>query len=300
MPKVLFIVEHESNSWGIAAKGCLKSLGCEGEVIGQVPFLTQTPDLKQYARIFNYMWRDENIMKKLLDQARGKVVNCIAAGPDMDSESLSLFANATSGFRDIGANTAKAVSILNSLSVDTRVHLLSHGVDTDTFFPKPVAHTGFRVGWIGRVKYPIKRFELAKKIVGGIPGAELVVASNKADPGGYPFYEYSDMPNFYNSIDVLLITSRSESHPLIVMEAMACGLPVLTTNVGDVESMILNGVTGHIVSTEATEDKYRLILNFLKNNPAHGRRMGALARATILQNWTWGKVNGAYKNLMGA
>jgi len=299
MPNILFIVEHVSNSWGIAANGCLKALGCTGSVIGQVEFLNKTPDLKAYTTIFNYMWRDEKIMK-LLQAAKGRVVNCIASGPDMDSASLETFKANTQGFRLVGANTAKGVTILNALDADTMVFNLSHGVDTDMFKPQPIAHQGFKVGWIGRTKYPLKRFEFAQKVIAGVQGAEMVVAGNKTDPAGQPWYEHSDMPKFYNGLDVLLITSRSESHPLIALEAMASGVVVVSTNVGDLESVILNGVNGFLLPIEADENRFRLILNYLKDNPERRKGIGGLARAAVVQNWTWGRVIEPYKNIIGA
>lgn len=47
------------------------------------------------------------------------------------------------------------------------------------------------------------------------------------------------MKEFYNSIDCLVLASKSECMPRTILEAMACGLPVISTDVGSV-SMLLN------------------------------------------------------------
>ncbi len=52
----------------------------------------------------------------------------------------------------------------------------------------------------------------------------------------------------FNQMDVLLMTSISEGSPQVVKEAMACNLPVVTTNVGDV-CVLLNGVKDSYVAT---------------------------------------------------
>lgn len=59
----------------------------------------------------------------------------------------------------------------------------------------------------------------------------------------------SDVENLYPAMDVKLITSvpHSEGTPTTVMEAMACGVPVVATNVGAVKEVVEHNVTGLIV-----------------------------------------------------
>ena len=46
--------------------------------------------------------------------------------------------------------------------------------------------------------------------------------------------DYKDMPKFYHNIDYFLITSKDEGGPLTLMEALACGVPVISTDTGNV------------------------------------------------------------------
>lgn len=57
----------------------------------------------------------------------------------------------------------------------------------------------------------------------------------------------SDMPEQYEQLDALVLSSRSEGLPFAVLEAMSYGLPVVATQVGAIDSVIENGRTGWIV-----------------------------------------------------
>lgn len=82
-----------------------------------------------------------------------------------------------------------------------------------------------------------KRFWLAQESIRLCNSpVELLVIS------GIP---HSQMPYYFNAVDVLLITSKYEGSPTVVYEALACNLPIVSVNVGDVHSRI-NGIEGCI------------------------------------------------------
>ncbi len=60
------------------------------------------------------------------------------------------------------------------------------------------------------------------------------------------------LPLYYNAADVLVVSSYYESFGLVALEAMACGTPVVTTAVGNMEKIVKDGVTGYVVSDSAT------------------------------------------------
>jgi glycosyltransferase involved in cell wall biosynthesis len=60
---------------------------------------------------------------------------------------------------------------------------------------------------------------------------------------------HSDVPNFLNDIKLLVLPSYTECLPNIILEAMACGTPVLTTGVGAIPDVIRNSETGFLLES---------------------------------------------------
>jgi len=56
-----------------------------------------------------------------------------------------------------------------------------------------------------------------------------------------------DIVDYYRIADVLLLASNYEGFPMCILEALACGLPVVTTNVGEVKKVVKNGFSGEVV-----------------------------------------------------
>ncbi|HNT76263.1 MAG TPA: glycosyltransferase [Anaerolineae bacterium] len=128
------------------------------------------------------------------------------------------------------------------IRANARVHIIPGGVDFNTFRPVPVAEARAQLGlpldkplvlWAGEHWQPVKRFELTKAAVEllrqRLPDVELVLVSGKP---------HEVIPLYMNACDVLVLTSFSEGSPTVVKEAMACNLPVVSTDVGDVASLI--------------------------------------------------------------
>jgi D-inositol-3-phosphate glycosyltransferase len=59
------------------------------------------------------------------------------------------------------------------------------------------------------------------------------------------------MPYYYNAADVCVVSSHYESFGLVALEALACGTPVVATDVGDLRNIIQPGLSGYVVSNHS-------------------------------------------------
>ncbi len=121
--------------------------------------------------------------------------------------------------------------------------VIEDGVDLAVFRPKNierlkgVSDRELVVGWVGNSKWAseIEDFKGVHTILK--PALEQLVAGGAKVRAHFAdrqerFIPHDKMPDYYSEIDVLVCTSKIEGTPNPVLEAMACGVPVVTTDVG--------------------------------------------------------------------
>ncbi|MFC3476446.1 glycosyltransferase family 4 protein [Halobacterium litoreum] len=147
------------------------------------------------------------------------------------------------------ARFADAVVVMSpamAAELDGDCRVIPHGVNLDRFRPEPQAAARAALDWDAdarHVLFPYPR----ERTVKDYPRADQVVdrVRDRIDdvalhtPTGVP---HEEMPTYMNAADALLVTSRREGSPNAVKEALACNLPVVSTDVGDVATR-LDGVT---------------------------------------------------------
>ena len=56
-----------------------------------------------------------------------------------------------------------------------------------------------------------------------------------------------ELPLYYNMSDVLVLPSEMEGVPMVILEALACGTPVVASNVGGIPDLVTNNVNGIVL-----------------------------------------------------
>ncbi len=155
------------------------------------------------------------------------------------------------------------------------VVVIPDGIDFTLFHPIPRSEARAALGWDQQKYYvlfandpaiPVKNFALAQQAVRqladkGIP-AELVVAN------GLP---QSMVMQYMNASNALILPSLAEGAPNVVKEAMACNIPVVATNVGDVAQVIGQTEGCYICPRDARELACALEKALHHTEPTTGR-----------------------------
>ena len=93
---------------------------------------------------------------------------------------------------------------------------------------------------------------------------------------------HNRLPQILNAADIFILTSVAEGLPNAILEAMACGLPVVATNVGGIHEVVKSGVNGFLIDTRQPRDVAKALSQALKKQEALGR--GAIV--TIKKNYS--------------
>jgi len=84
--------------------------------------------------------------------------------------------------------------------------------------------------------------------------------------------EHEKLPHFYSAATVCVIPSYYESFGLVALEAMACGTPVVATNVGSLKSIVRQGKTGYVLTDDTPADLADKIAWLLSNQDNRSAR----------------------------
>ena len=150
------------------------------------------------------------------------------------------------------------------------------GVDFELFKPIPQKRARQELGlpldkrlvlYSGEYFRPIKRFDIVQAAMKLLqernPDVELVLVAKKP---------LKEVPKYMNACDVLVLVSDGEGSPMVIKEAMACNLPIVSVPAGDVPEVIA-GTEGCYLCSQDPEDvadKLELALRWGKRTD--GRR----------------------------
>jgi glycosyltransferase involved in cell wall biosynthesis len=107
----------------------------------------------------------------------------------------------------------------------------------------------------------------------------------------------STLRDIYRRCDVLVNPSLYEGLPNVVLEAMACGLPVLASRVIGNDELVIDGRTGYLFDPENENELENLLRKILKDRSVL-LEMAVYARQLAISQYTWGAVADAYLRLM--
>jgi len=144
----------------------------------------------------------------------------------------------------------------------SNVFVIPHEVDFDIFYPTERLEARAMLGLKPDKKYllfaadpkiPVKRFPLAKTVADWLgrrdPSIELLVVSRETQPR---------LALYMSACDALVFPSYQEGSPNVVKQAMACNLPIVATDVGDIRQVIGNTKGCYVCNPSVSEFAARI------------------------------------------
>jgi len=205
-----------------------------------------------------------------------------------------------------------------------KIRFLPNGTDASHFRPLPVEGRKLReslgigaddvvVGFVGR-NTPEKDlatfFRAAGRVLQELPQCRFLLCGEGLNPSmpeadGIPPEVLStrfhflglrhDVERVYNACSLVALTSTSEAFPLVLGEAMACGVPVAATDVGDCHVLVGDGRT-----IAPPGDPSRIAetwLAVLRASPEERERLGHATRDRIEQHYSMRQCIREYEHL---
>ena len=115
------------------------------------------------------------------------------------------------------------------------------------------------------------------------------------------FWSQARLLSLYNVADIFCLPSRYDACPMTLLEAMACGKPVVGPNYGGSRDIIRNGVNGYLFKVNDYEDLARVLASLIRDKK--GRIcMGQASRRIVERYFSWSlianKTLHVYENLL--
>jgi teichuronic acid biosynthesis glycosyltransferase TuaC len=153
----------------------------------------------------------------------------------------------------------KSKNIFNLVPYKKKTKILPNGVDFELFKPNSNDLIKNNVLCLCNPKDSRKNFKLVQEAISLLNDKNI----NLVNP--YPI-KPDDFPKYLNDSSVFVLSSYNEGSPNVIKEAMACGIPIVSTNVGDVEEVINKTKGCYLVSftPEDVASKIKIVLQLHK------------------------------------
>lgn len=206
-----------------------------------------------------------------------------------------------------------------------RVRLIHNGIDLSNYRPYPREETlrfieglkigpdDFVLGTVGRLKnqkahhYLISAIKVLKDM--GVPAKCVIIG--EGDLRGpleqqvqelglkknvfLPGYR-EDVLNVLEHFSIFVLTSLDEGLPMVLLEAMAKGKPIITTPVGAIRNVIRHGENGLLYDVGDVDKLVEGMLS-LRNDSSYAARLGAAARETVERDFSSRNMTAEYLKL---
>lgn len=176
--------------------------------------------------------------------------------------------------------------------------VISDGVDLELFKMNnkekynDINNRVIKIGWTGNSKFldeqddDLKGLQkIIKPAIAELQAEGYTIELDAADRNT-KMIPHDEMPEYYNNIDIYVCASRTEGTPNTVLEAMACGVPIISTDVGIVPEALGEKQKEYIIKREKEQLKEKI--KQLINNSEILKQLSE-ENLIQIQDWSWDK-----------
>ena len=222
---------------------------------------------------------------------------CFRKGADPDAEFQKAITT-LKRFRLVTCNSKILWDILAPHLLPNLV-LAQNGVDAEFFLPqwsRDFTPRWSRLGWVGKDK-GAKNIQVFMEALRKLDGDKATFFAIVPKKRGGPVKDRSGMSEFYQKLDFFVCTSWHEGTPNGLLEGASCGLPAITTAVGNAPEIVREGETGWFI--EPTAESLIACVERLQHLQSwEYRRMSHKIREDIVNSWTWAKRAEPYRKAL--
>lgn len=277
--KVLIVIDEYGWAWDFHARGIKKYSNYNVEV-KRMDELTEEDkgyDIYHFFGLYSYLGQVNHISEAIRNSIPSEKIICgIRSHARLEVPPKVNFLTCVS---------KELYELMKTKYPDKKIYLIRNAVDVDIFKPLDSNHNRFVVGWAGNPNSKRKRFDLIGEL--GFP------FKIKADSGREFFVKNCSrqkMVDFYHEIDVLVNFSINEGMPTTILEASACGLPIVSTDVGGIPEFLSNDwLVPNCLNDLKLIQQFKEKLSLLMNDVDLRREVGKANFERILKGWTWNK-----------
>lgn len=206
-----------------------------------------------------------------------------------------------------------------------KIEVIPNGIDVERFQPDPTARPSVRdelgvpmhtrlIGILAALR-PEKNHALfvraAAVCAAAYPDVDFVIIGDGPERSGiekqiqathfanrfHLLGSRSDTERLLAALDIFTLTSHNEANPVSILEALACGVPTVATDVGSVSENVRPDTTGFLIQPGNAEELMTRWSQLL-NDPALAQRLGSFGRAWVERTGSLNSMVGGYQRLI--
>ncbi len=267
--KILLVCDTPNWAFSNIAKSIKKNLSKNFDI--KIEYVINYKDIGNFYKkilrkkfdLIHFFWRlipcdffnqnihnSEDIINNIISSTKPVITSSVYDHAFLDKESIEKYFNKFNTIVDF--YTVSSKKLYNIYSSNEKIkkpnYIIQDGVDLNLFYPINLNRFNkdkkdLIIGWVGNSKWSIKKGDDIKGVNTIIkPAIKILkhkgfnVVENFADRNKI-FIPLKKMVDYYSNIDILICASEVEGTPNPVLEAMACGVPIISTDVGIVSEV---------------------------------------------------------------